>query len=226
MPKHQVIRDVGQSLLGVLRAELSAQRSKAKALLAPPTSEMLRKNAPCLVLHLYDVRPHVDVRTTENWNLEEEVTNDKGETYVVRYGRPLELGLKYLLTAAADDSADEHELLATGMKAFLDHPKLTGEQLAGESFFKSDSVAVHNDDEFSFEISATVFRGLGESVRVAVGYRTDARLYSGREIGRSKRVRERHIDVFDPLRPPPGSVSARELGVEAKPPKIVAPPRK
>jgi hypothetical protein len=35
-------------------------------------------------------------------------------------------------------------------------------------------------------------------------------------------VRERHIDVFDPLRPPPGSVSAKELGVEAKPPKIVA----
>jgi len=226
MPKHQVIRDVGHSLLGVLRAELSAQKSKAKALLAAPTAELLRKNAPCLVLHLYDVRPHIDVRVTENWNLEEEVTSEKGETYVVRYGRPLELGLRYLLTASAEDASEEHEILATGMKAFLDHPKLSRDQLLGDSFFKSDSVAVRNDDEFSFEISAAVFRGLGESGRVAVGYRTDARLYSGREIGRSKRVRERHIDVFDPLRPPPGSVSARELGVEAKPPKIVAPPRK
>jgi len=39
-------------------------------------------------------------------------------------------------------------------------------------------------------------------------------------------VRQRHIDVFDQLRPPPGSVSAKELGVEAKPPKIVAPPKR
>ncbi len=192
MPRHQVIRDVSQTLLGVLRAEMSSQKSKAKAFLAAPTAEFLRKNAPCLVLYLYDIRPSIDVRTNENWHLEEEVTDEKGETHVVRYARPLEMGLHYLLTAAADDLADEHEILALGM----------------------------------LETAAAVFSGLGQSARVAVGYRTDARLFSGRELGRSKRVRERHIDVFDQLRPPPGSVSARELGVEAKPPKIVAPPRK
>src|SRR5256885_8368278 len=52
----------GQSLLGVLRAELSAQRSKARAYLAAPSAEFLRKNAPCLVLYLYDLRPFIDVR--------------------------------------------------------------------------------------------------------------------------------------------------------------------
>jgi hypothetical protein len=226
MAKHQVIRDVGQSLLGVLRAELSSQRSKAKAYLAAPTTEFLRKNAPCLVLYLYDIRPSIDVRTNENWHLEEEITDEKGETYVVRYARPLEMGLHYLLTAAADDLADEHEILALGMKAFLDHPKLQGEHLLGDSFFKQDVVALNHDTEFSLETASAVFGGLGQTARVAVGYRTDARLFSGRELGRSKRVRERHIDVFDQLRPPPGSVSARELGVEAKPPKIVSPPRK
>jgi hypothetical protein len=226
MPKYQVIRDVGQSLLGVLRAELSANRSKAKAYLAAPTAELLRKNAPCLVLYLYDLRPTIDVRTNENWHLEEEVTDEKGETHVVRYARPLEMGLRYLLTAGADDLGDEHEILALGMKAFLDHPKLTGEQLLGDSFFRQDTLPVHHDTEFTLETAAAVFSGLGQSARLAVGYRTDARLFSGRELGRSKRVRERHIDVFDQLRPPPGSVSARELGVEAKPPKIVSPPRK
>jgi len=140
MAKHQVIRDVGQTLLGVLRAELSSQRSKAKAYLAAPTTDFLRKNAPCLVLYLYDIRPSVDVRTNENWHLEEEITDEKGETHVVRYARPLEMGLHYLITAAADDLADEHEILALGMKAFLDHPKLHGEQLAGDSFFKQDSL--------------------------------------------------------------------------------------
>ena len=226
MAKHQVIRDVGQSLLGVLRAELSTQRSKAKAYLAAPTTEFLRKNAPCLVLYLYDIRPSIDVRTNENWHLEEEITDENGDTHVVRYARPLEMGLHYLITAAADDLADEHEILALGMKAFLDHPKLHGEQLAGDSFFKQDSLPLHHDTEFTLETAGAVFSGLGQSSRVAIGYRTDARLFSGRELGRSKRVRERHIDVFDQLRPPPGSVSARELGVEAKPPKIVSPPRK
>jgi hypothetical protein len=226
MPKHQVIRDVSQSLLGVLRAELSAQRSKAKAYLAAPSAELLRKSAPCLVLYLYDLRPTIDVRTNENWHLEEEITDEKGETHVVRYARPLEMGLRYLLTAAADDLADEQEILALGMKAFLDHPKLSGEQLMGDSFLPQDALALNHDTDFTLETAASVFAGLGQNARVAVGYRTDARLYSGRELGRSKRVRERHIDVFDQLRPPPGSVSARELGVEAKPPKIVSPPRK
>jgi len=226
MPKHQVIRDVGQSLLGVLRAELSAQRSKAKAFLATPSADFLRKSSPCLVLYLYDIRPAIDVRANENWHLEEEITDDGGETHVVRYARPLEMGLHYLLTAAADDLADEHEILALGMKAFLDHPKLAGDQLLGDAFSRQDTLPLHHDTAFTLETATAVFSGLGQSARLAVGYRTEARLFSGRELGRSKRVRERHIDVFDQLRPPPGSVSARELGVEAKPPKIVAPPRK
>lgn len=222
MPKHQVIRDAGQSLLALLRAELATERSKAKAHLAAPTAEFLRKNAPCLVLYLYDLRPSFEVRTSENWHLEEELADEKGETHVVRYGRPLDLSLHYLLTASADDLADEHELLAIGMRAFLDHPKLSGEELSGDSFMKGDALPVTADDGFDLQVAATVFGGLGSGVRLSVGYRAEARLYSGKELGRSKRVRERHIDVFDPLRPPPGSVSARELGMEAKPPKIVA----
>jgi hypothetical protein len=222
MPKHQVIRDAGQSILGILRAELVASRAKAKAYVATPTPEFLRKNSPCLVLFLYDLRPSFEVRTNENWHLEEEITDDKGETYVVRYGRPLDMGLHYVLTAAADDLGDEHEILAVGMKAMLDHPKLSGEQLIGDSFMKGDVLPIAIDEAFDLQHCSTVFGGFGAGPRLAVGYRAEARLFSGKELGRSKRVRERHIDVFDQLRPPPGSVSAKELGVEAKPPKIVA----
>ena len=222
MPKHQVIRDVGQSLLGVLRAELVAQRSKAKAYLAAPTLEFLRKNSPCLALYLYDVRPNMATRRDENWQMEEEIVDDAGETHVVRYPRPLELSLHYLLTASAEELADEHVILALGMKAFLDQPRLGGDQLIGDSFAKEESIPLVHDNDFSLEMSSAIFGGIGAGLRLCVGYRTEARLYSGRELGRSKRVRTRHIDVFDPLRPPPGSVSAKELGVEAKPPKIVA----
>lgn len=224
MAKHQIIRDVGQSLVGALRAEMATAKAKGKAFLATPTPEFLKKNNPCLVLYLYDVRPSFDVRKDEKWHLEEEVVGEDGETYVVRYGRPLDLSLHYLLTASAEDLGEEHELLALGMKAFLDRPKLAGDQLLGDSFLKSDEdcVSVQQDDKFDLATSAAIFGGFATGPRLAVGYRTEARLFSGRELGRSKRVRERHIDVFDQLRPPPGSVSAKELGAEAKPPKIVA----
>ena len=222
MPKHQVIRDAGQSLLGVLRAELVAARAKAKAYLATPTAEFLRKQQPCLVLYLYDMRPSFEVRTNENWHLEEEITDEKGETHVVRYGRPLDLSLHYLLTASAEDLADEHEILALGMRAFLDHAKLAGEALVGDSFMKGDTLPVSIDDGYDLGTASTIFGGFSAAPRLSVGYRAETRLFSGKELGRSRRVRERHIDVFDQLRPPPGSVSAKELGVEAKPPKIVA----
>jgi hypothetical protein len=222
LPNHQVSRDARQSLLGVLRAELTAHRAKAKAYLAAPTVEFLRKNSPCLVLYLYDLRPSFEVRSNENWHLEEEITDDKGETYVVRYARPLDMGLHYLLTASADDLGEEHEILALGMKALLDHGRLSGEMLVGDSFTKGEVLPVSVDEGFDLETASTVFGGFGAGPRLAVGYRAEARLFSGKELGRSRRVRERHIDVFDQLRPPPGSVSAKELGVEAQPPKIVA----
>jgi hypothetical protein len=227
VPKpHHVIRNVGESLLAAVRGEFVGQRSKAKAFLATPSTEFLRKNQPCVVLYLYDLRPFILVGQGENWELEEEVVDEAGETYIVRYGRPLEMHLKYLLTACAEDLADEHEILALGMKAFLDKKTISGEQLVGESFTRSDSIAITHDTDFTLETSSKVFGGFGSSPRLAVGYEVDARLVSGRELGRSKRVRERHIDVFDQLRPPPGSISARELGVEAAPPRIVAAPAK
>src|SRR5260370_24164449 len=136
MPKHQVIRDVGQSLLGVLRAELSNARAKGKAHLATPTAEFLRKNSPCIVLYLYGLRPSFEVRKDENWQLEEEITDDKRETHVVRYAPPPDLTLNYLLTAAADHLAAEHQLLPLGMRAFLDHPRLSGSALVGDTFIK------------------------------------------------------------------------------------------
>src|SRR3954470_17028543 len=156
MPKHQVIRDAGQSLLGVLRAELVASRAKAKAFLATPTAEFLRKNQPCLVLYLYDMRPSFEVRTNENWHLEEEITDEKGDTYVVRYGRPLDMSLHYLLTASADDLADEHEILALGMKAFLDKNKISGDGLIGDSFMKGDVVPIASDDGLDLQTASTV----------------------------------------------------------------------
>ena len=102
MPKHQVIRDVGHSLLGVLRAELSSSRSKGKAYLAAPTLEFFRKNQPCVLLFLYDLRPSIRVAHEEKWDLEEEIVDERGEAHIVKYGRPLDLSLHFMLTTAAE----------------------------------------------------------------------------------------------------------------------------
>jgi hypothetical protein len=222
MAQYQIIRDIGQTLLGVLRAELSAQKSKAKVHLATPTSDFLKKAGSALVLYLYDLRGSQHTLQGEHWQREEEVIDENGEAHVIVYERPLDLDLRYLLCATSDDLAEEHELLAIGMKAMLENQVLKGEPLVGDSWIDQDKLHVVHDQEFTLDTCHAIFGGFGAGPKVAIGYRTQARLASMRELSRSKRVRVRHIDVFDPLRPPPGSVSAKELGLEAKPPKLVS----
>src|SRR5260370_11727203 len=105
--------------------------------------------------------------------MEEEIVDEGGETVLVRYGRPLELGLHYMVTAAADDLADEHEILALGLRGFLDHAKITGDQLVGDSFFKGDAVRVTHYDAFSMETAQQVFSALPPSIRFSFAYRLE-----------------------------------------------------
>jgi hypothetical protein len=221
MPHHQIIRDVGRTLLGVLTAELTASKVKAKAHLATPTAEFLKKNSPSLVLYLYDLTPWGGNRSEDPFE-EQEVVDEKGETHVVRYKQPLQLDLRYMLCAAADDLEEEWELLGLGIKALGDMGTFKGKQLSGDSWYKDEELKISEDGDFSLEKCHAIFGGFNTGPKVAVGYATTAKLFSGKELGRSKRVRQRQIDVFDPLRPPPGSVAAKELGMEPRTPKIVS----
>jgi hypothetical protein len=207
----------------VLAAELTSAGVKAKALLVSPTPEAIKKHSPCLILALYDLRPGVFVRKDEPWDLEEEIVDEKGETQVVKYARPLELDLRYLLCAGAEEPGAELELLGLGMKAFLDTPRIKAEGLVGDSFMKGEELVVREDSDFTIDKSLALFGSFGAGPKVAVGYATQARLFTGKELGRTRRVRQRHIDVFDPLRPPPGSVSAKALGMEPRVPKPALP---
>jgi hypothetical protein len=221
MPHYQIIRDVGRTLLSVLNAEFTASKVKGKAHLATPTAEFLKKNAPSLVLYLYDLRPWVGNRSDEPF-VEEEVVDDKGETHIVKFAQPLELDMRYMLCASGESLEEEWELLGLGIKAFGNTLKMDKKQLLGDSWFRDEELKIIEDGEFSLEKCHAIFGGFGAGPKVAVGYATSAKLFTGKELGRTRRVRQRQIDVFDPLRPPPGSVAARELGVEPRTPKIVS----
>ena len=221
MPHHQIIRDVGRTLLSVLSAEFTASKVKAKAHLATPTVEFLKKNAPAIVLYLYDLKPWGGPRSDDPFS-EEEIVDEKGETHVVRYKQPLQIDLRYLLCAAGEDLEEEWELLGLGIKALGNMGTLEGKQLLGDSWYKDEDLKINEDDEFALDKCHAIFGGFNTGPKVAVGYSTSAKLFTGKELGRSKRVRQRQIDVFDPLRPPPGSVAAKELGLEPRTPKIVS----
>ena len=221
MPHYQIIRDVGRTLLSVLTAEFAASKVKGKAYLATPTAEFLKKSAPCLVLYLYDLRPWVGNRSDEPF-VEEEVVDDKGETHIVKFAQPLELDMRYMLCAAGETLEEEWELLGLGIKAFGNTLKMDKKQLLGDSWFRDEELKIIEDGDFSLEKCHALFGQFGAGPKVAVGYATSAKLFTGKELGRTRRVRQRQIDVFDPLRPPPGSVAAKELGVEPRTPKIVS----
>ena len=67
------------------------------------------------------------------------------------------------------------------MRAFLDHPKLSGEGLVGDSFMKGDVLPVHADEGFDLQTSCVIFGGFSAAPRLAVGYRAETRLFSRRD---------------------------------------------
>ena len=216
MSKHLVIRDVSWSLLNVVKNEVAKAKARAKVLLGQPESGFLDKNAPAICLWLYEVKPYVTQRN-EPWEEEIEEAGTDGEKVVIKYAHPLDLDLHYLVAAAHEDLGEQQALIALAMKAFMEHARLSGEELLGESWRKDEVMPLEYDESLTLERQSFLWQSLATPMRLAVGYRARARLYSQKELGRSKRVRTRVIDAFDPLRPPPGTLAARNMGIEGPP---------
>lgn len=199
MKKHLVIQNTSASLLGVIQAELAKQKSRAKVVLGVPGNALFERRKSELCLCLYQVRPYQTQRN-EPWEEEVDEPGSNGEVTVVKYGHPLDLDLHYLVTAADDDPGQQQTLLAIAMKAFLEHASLSGEWLVGQSWRANEAVPVEYDEHWTPERQALFWQSLGTPMRLSAGYVARARLHSERELGRTKRVQSRVIDLLNPNR--------------------------
>jgi hypothetical protein len=108
---------------------------------------------------------------------------------------PLPLGLDFLVSAWADEDAEQQELLGAAMRAVLGTPALEGALLEGDAFDPDERIPVRPIEDLSVEFLMSLWRGFGEQLRPSVAYRCRVALASPRRSSDLQRVVARNIRV-------------------------------
>lgn len=103
--------------------------------------------------------------------------------------------LDYLVTAWADEDAEQQELLGAAMRVLLNAPVLEGEMLDGDAFDPEERIPIRPVEDLSAEFLMSMWRGFGEHLRPAVGYTARLRLQSPRRSADLRRVESRRIET-------------------------------
>jgi len=176
-------RDVSQTLLGVLRAEMSSQKSKAKAHLAAPTAELLAQERALPGLYLYDIRPPSTCAPTKTGTSRRKSPTRRAKPTLSATPVRWRWGCTTCSPPPPTISRTRARDPRAGHEGLPRSPEAPREELSGDSFFKHDALSVQHDTAFTLGNRAAVFSGLGQAARVAIGYRTDARLFPAASSG-------------------------------------------
>ena len=162
-----------------------------------PSTAPAPSEKPVVCFYLYQVQPSTEHQVQINPIVRER--SSEGRIIEYQQGRPLFLTLRFLYTVFAQDLAVEQVLMAIGMRAFHDFPKVNEENAVGSSIHVEDEPDLRWDPDFTLETQKLVWSTIGLPYRPAVGYKIDVRLDSSRKT-LVRRVRERIID-FTRLEP-------------------------
>jgi hypothetical protein len=182
--QYRVIRQTSESLADVLEEGVKALVGrKIEVITGPPLREKFTRT-PALGVYLYRVavRPR---RREEQPSLVVRSEPD-GSIHEYYQDPAMLVNLDYLLSAWADEEAEQQELLGAAMRVLLENPVLEGDQLEGDAFDPEERIPVRPVEELSAEFLMSMWRGFGEHLRPAAGYTCRLRLESPR---RSKDLR-------------------------------------
>jgi hypothetical protein len=121
-----MIHDVDESLRALVRRDALNGSRVDIAFDAPTKDWVARQNAPTVNLYLYDIREDLERRQVA-W---ERQHNNAGRVMEHR-PPPRRYRLSYLVTAWTQRPEDEHRLLSAMLSAFLRHPTVPDDVLAG-----------------------------------------------------------------------------------------------
>jgi len=201
MARHEVFKDVGESLAGLVRLEAKAQKLDVDVVVGPPDAAFFAGKKGAIAVYLYDFHYDRNVNQ-EGEETQVDVTDDSG-TYTILYGRPLILEVRFLVAATGKTPADEQVNLGLAVKAFFERPALAAGTKAGRSL-PGHEMPVDLDEGFTAERKWTMLQSLGVTHHVLVGYRVHAEMKPERELRRTRKVERRSIELFDRHRPPEG----------------------
>lgn len=201
MARYDVIKEIGESLAGIVRAEAKKQKVELEVVVGPFDQAFFAKKSAAVALYLYEIG-YDHQRQQELREFEVKGEDDQGE-YTILYPRPLAVDLRWAVAATARTAGDEHIALAVALKAFYDAPLLDSKTKQGENFPDRD-LPIDIDRAFTLEKQAQLLGSLGVPHHALLGYRIATEIRPERELRRTRKVERRSIALFDKHRTPEG----------------------
>lgn len=189
--QYRVIRQTSESLAEVLEEGVKALIGrKIEVITGPPLREKFTRT-PALGVYLY----RVAVRPRRREEMPYLVVRSEADGTIREFYQdpPMLVNLDYMLTAWADEEAEQQELLGAAMRVLLDNPVLEGDRLEGDAFDPEERIPVRPVEELSAEFLMSMWRGFGEHLRPAAGYTCRLRIESPRRSTDLRRVEGRQL---------------------------------
>ena len=193
MAQHRIFRQVSESLADALEDGVKEIVGRSiQVVTGPPLREKFTR-MPALGVYLY----RVQVKQRRREDMPALVTRISPAGLITDFYEdpPLRLGLDYLVSAWADEDAEQQELLGAAMRCMLKTPVLEGDLLEGDAFDPETRIPVRPIEDLSVEFLMSLWRGFGEHLRPAVGYEARLKLASPRRSDDLRRVTARDIGV-------------------------------
>ena len=193
LAQHRIFRQTSESLATALEDGVKAILGRSlQVVTGPPLREKFTR-MPALGVYLY----RVNVRPRRREDLPTLVCqiDESGVVREFYQDPPLRIGLDYLVSAWADEDAEQQELLGTAMQVLMNHPVLEGDLLEGDAFDPETRIPMRPVEELSVEFLMSLWRGFGEHLRPAVGYTCRVRMESPRRLKVARSVEDVEMGV-------------------------------
>lgn len=193
MAQHRVFRQTSESIATLLEDGARALLGRSILVVTGPPLREKFTRTPALGVYLY----RIWVRPRRREDLPTFITriDEDGTISEFYQDPPLRVSVDYLITAWADEDAEQQELLGAAMRILLQTPVLEGELLEGDAFDPDERIPLRPVEDLSAEFLMSMWRGFGEHLRPAIGYTCRMKLESPRRSEDLRRVDEEEIRV-------------------------------
>lgn len=201
MAHHEVFRDIGLSLVNLVKIEAERQNQPLEVLLAPPDQAFYAGSGSAVAVYLYSLNvDYLDNQHTREIEIEEE---DEEGVYTIVYPRALITRVHAAVAARGKTYSDELLTLSLALKAFAEFPALDAERRMGDNL-PDRVVPVDFDPRFDAEAQMRLCTSFGVPFHPMLGYRVVTEIQPDRELRRTRKVERRSMELYDRNRLPDG----------------------
>lgn len=159
-----MFQDLDEALRQLLIREIPIKNGDVDIRFDQPSREWASHlSRPTLNLFLYDVRENIKLRGSQQWTIEH-----RADGTAVQRRTPVRVGLRYMITAWANDPDDEHNLLARALMALFRQPHLPEDLLPESLQGQPAAIPLEVAQEDTLTNPADVWNALDNEMRPSV----------------------------------------------------------